>query len=235
MIADVLYAFEDAPDRVVGIGRINQGRGNSLPAIDPDYDNKSVLAYNIGPEQIAAENPDLVIMKTFMREAVGRRGETLGIPLIYVELETPQQYQRDIMMLGTVLNEPERARELTQWYSRQVAGVEDQTRLLTERPAPGHCSYTTVAATAKSPFRYLLPPGYRRNWLSAPAVSPSGALPRKMAEGLSPSSRSPPGTRMRLCWSPMTVTPKRSLTTWPPSRGGRSFSRFGKTAFTRSP
>ncbi|MFO8042205.1 MAG: ABC transporter substrate-binding protein, partial [Alkalispirochaeta sp.] len=136
MIADVLYAFEDAPDRVVGIGRISQGRGNFLPAIDPDYADKSVLAPNVGPEQIAAENPDLVIMKTFMREAVGQRVEALGIPVIYVELETPQQYQRDITMLGTVLNEPERARELTQWYSRQVAEVETQTQLLPERRRP---------------------------------------------------------------------------------------------------
>lgn len=172
MIADVLYAFEDAPDRVVGIGRISQGRGNFLPAIDPDYADKSVLAPNVGPEQIAAENPDLVIMKTFMREAVGQRVEALGIPVIYVELETPEQYQRDITMLGTVLNEPERARELTQWYSRQVAEVETQTQLLLERRRP--TTLLMYYRRSDGDVSFQVPP---TSWIQTELVERAGGTP----------------------------------------------------------
>lgn len=172
MIADVLYAFENAPDRVVGIGRIRQGRGNFLPAIDPDYSDKSVLAPNVGPEQIAAENPDLVIMKTFMREAVGQRVESLGIPVIYVELETPEQYQRDITMLGTVLNEPERARELTQWYSRRVAEVETQTQLLPERRRPS--TLLMYYRRSDGEVSFQVPP---TSWIQTELVERAGGTP----------------------------------------------------------
>jgi len=172
MIADVLYAFETAPDRMVGIGRISQGRGNFLPAIDPNYGDKSVLARNVGPEQIAAENPDLVIMKTFMREAVGARVEELGIPVIYVELETPEQYQRDITMLGTVLNEPERARELTQWYSQQVTAVESQTRLVPERRRPS--TLLIYYRRSDGNVSFQVPP---TGWIQTELVERAGGSP----------------------------------------------------------
>jgi len=172
MIADVLYAFESAPDRVVAIGRIRQGRGNFLPAIDPDYGEKTVLARNVGPEQIAAENPDLVILKTFMREAIGQRVEALGIPVIYVQLETPEQYQRDIMMLGAVLNEPERAQELTQWYSQRVAAVESQTRLIPERRRPS--TLLMYYRRSDGDVSFQVPPA---GWIQTDLVERAGGTP----------------------------------------------------------
>ena len=108
MVADGLYLFESAPDRVVGITRISQARGNFLPAIDPTYDDKAVLERNTGPEQIAALNPDLVIAKSFMKGPLGDGVERLGIPVVYVDLETPEQYQRDLTLFGEIL--PETAR-----------------------------------------------------------------------------------------------------------------------------
>jgi iron complex transport system substrate-binding protein len=172
MIADVLYAFEDAPDRLVAVGRINQGRGNFLPAIDPNYGEKTILAHNVGPEQIAAENPDLVIMKTFMREPLGRRVEALGIPVIYVELETPEQYQRDIRMLGTVLNEPERAEELTRWYRLQVSQVEDQTRLIPDRRRPS--TLLIYYRRSDGEVSFQVPP---TGWIQTELVERAGGTP----------------------------------------------------------
>lgn len=172
MIADVLYAFEEAPSRVVGIGRISQGRGNFLPAIDPDYEDKTVLAPNVGPEQIAAEQPDLVILKTFMREAVGRRVEELGIPVIYVELETPEQYQRDITLLGEVLREPDRARELTRWYSQQAAAVETQTRLIPERRRP--TTLLMYYRRSDGEVSFQVPP---TGWIQTELVEHAGGTP----------------------------------------------------------
>ncbi|MEX2444024.1 MAG: ABC transporter substrate-binding protein [Alkalispirochaeta sp.] len=172
MIADVLYAFEDAPERLVGVGRISQGRGNFLTAIDPDYGEKTILAHNVGPEQIAAEEPDLVILKTFMRGPLGRRVENLGIPVIYVELETPQQYQRDITMLGTVLDEEERARELTQWYSRQVSAVESQTRLIPDRRRPE--TLLVYYRRSDGEVSFQVPPA---TWIQTELVERAGGVP----------------------------------------------------------
>ena len=53
MTANALYMFPGAPSRIVGIGRIDQGKGNFLPAIDPGYGSKAVLEQNVGAEQVA--------------------------------------------------------------------------------------------------------------------------------------------------------------------------------------
>ena len=163
MIADVIYAFEEAPSRLVGIGRINQGRGNFLRVIDPRYEEKVILERNVGPEQIAALAPDLVILKTFMREPLGMGLERLDIPVLYVELETPEQYQRDILTLGAVLDEEVRAASLAEWYRRRAAEIEERTTALSaaERPRTLLVYYRS---TARSRFRSPRRDGYRRSW-----------------------------------------------------------------------
>ncbi len=123
MIADALYMFPGAEDRIVGIGRINQGKGNFLAAIDPDYGEKAVLERNVGAEQIAGLNPDLVILKSFMRGPLGEAVERIGIPVVYVDLETPEQYQRDLRLLGDVLNQIERGRELARYYEVEAQRI----------------------------------------------------------------------------------------------------------------
>ncbi len=124
MIADAVYAFPGAGSRVVGVGRIDQGRGNFLRALDPRYGEKTILERNVGPEQVAALSPDLVIIKTFMRETLGRGLEEIGVPVIYVELETPEQYARDLVTIGSVLGEPERAEELVAYFDRERERIE---------------------------------------------------------------------------------------------------------------
>ena len=112
MVANASYMFPSAPARLVGITRIDQGRGNFLRQIDPEYSEKTVLERNVGPEQIAALQPDVVVMKSFMKSSLGDPVELLGIPVVYVELETPEQYDRDLAVLGELFGERQRAREI---------------------------------------------------------------------------------------------------------------------------
>ena len=100
MIADAIYLFPGADKRIVGVGRINQGKGNCLEAIDPNYDEKAKLERNVGPEQIVALEPDLVLLKSTMREQLGLALERIGLPVVYLNLETPEQYQEELVLLG---------------------------------------------------------------------------------------------------------------------------------------
>ncbi|MCE5209562.1 MAG: hypothetical protein LLG42_14790 [Chloroflexi bacterium] len=43
MVADALYLFPDAAQRIAGIGQTNQGSGNFISLIDPEYEAKAVL------------------------------------------------------------------------------------------------------------------------------------------------------------------------------------------------
>ena len=134
MIANALYLFPGAAERIVGIGRIDQGQGNFLAAIDPEYGRKASFERNVGAEQIVGVNPDLVMLKSELRRGVGSDLERLGIPVVYVDLETPEQYQRDLRLLGAVLGQPERGESLAQYYERETERIVEAVSRADERP-----------------------------------------------------------------------------------------------------
>ncbi|MFP4430458.1 MAG: ABC transporter substrate-binding protein [Spirochaetaceae bacterium] len=137
MIADALYLFETGAERLVGVTRIDQGKGNFLRSIDPDYGRKTILERQVGPEQIAALRPDAVLLKTQLRARLGVRLESLGLPVVYFDFETPEQYQRDISTMGRLLGEQERAREITRYLEGRRSEVLGVTQALPpdERPS----------------------------------------------------------------------------------------------------
>lgn len=121
MIADAVYVFPQAAERIVAIGKTGQYKGDFVPMIDPAYDRKTILESEAGPEQIAATQPDLVLLKSFMAEKLGKSIESLGIPVVYLDFETPEQYQRDMAVLGVIFQDEARARQVSAFYEERVA------------------------------------------------------------------------------------------------------------------
>jgi iron complex transport system substrate-binding protein len=123
MVADALYLFPEASDRLIGVEKITQGRGNFLSVVDPDFGEKRVFPVNVGAEEILAVRPDAVLLKSYMKTMLGERLEMLGVKVVYLDLETPEQYERDIETLGAMLQDAARAREITGFYRRAVQKV----------------------------------------------------------------------------------------------------------------
>lgn len=123
MIADAAYIFPEAPVRIVGLGDAGQGTSNFIALIDPDYESKAILA-EAGAEQIAALKPDLVILKSYLAETVGKPIEEIGIPVVYVDFETPEQYARDLAIFGGVFQNPGRAAEVATFYQDKTAQIQ---------------------------------------------------------------------------------------------------------------
>ncbi len=137
MIADAAYIFPEAPERIVGLGNAGQGDSNFIALIDPGYPSKAVLENNASAEQIAALQPDLVILKSYLAETVGAPIEEIGIPVVYVDFETPEQYTRDLAIFSQIFQNPERAGQVAAYYQikaeqiqRAVSGTEAQPRVL---------------------------------------------------------------------------------------------------------
>lgn len=61
------------------------------------------------PEQIALLDPDVVILRSFMADKLGRPLEEMDIPMVRVDLETPEQYFRDVATLGELFGNEARA------------------------------------------------------------------------------------------------------------------------------
>jgi iron complex transport system substrate-binding protein len=126
MIADAAYLFPEASTRIVGLGNSGQGSSNFISLIDPAFADKVLLESDAGAEQIAALQPDLVILKSYLAETVGAPIEAIGIPVVYVDFETPEQYTRDLAVFGQVFQDEARAQELIAYYQSAV-GLVQQT------------------------------------------------------------------------------------------------------------
>lgn len=120
MVQDAIFLFEEANEKVIGIEDRNQSLYAFLPMIDPSLDSKGVLESKAGPEQIAALQPDLVILKNSMVEQLGTPLETINIPVLYLDLETPDAYYKDIATLGQIFGDQDRAEDVLDFYQSRV-------------------------------------------------------------------------------------------------------------------
>lgn len=134
LILDAAYMFPAAPERIVAMGNAAQGTGNFISMIDPSYDTKVILQNDAGAEQIAAVQPDLVILKSYLAETVGKPIEALNIPVVYVDFETPEQYTRDLAILGKVFQNDAQAQELASFYENNVNSIQTALNDVTEKP-----------------------------------------------------------------------------------------------------
>ncbi|MBU0956621.1 MAG: ABC transporter substrate-binding protein [Spirochaetes bacterium] len=142
MVADALYAFPSARERVVAVGIADQGLGAFLNAVAPGFNQKPGLDRAAGAEEYAALNPDLVILKSAMKARLGGDLDRLAIPALYLNLESPEDYYQELTTLGTILGDEARAAELVNYY-----------RLTVQRAA---AVAAAVAATAAAKPRVLV-------------------------------------------------------------------------------
>lgn len=136
MVQDAAFMFEGAEGRVKALENRNQSVFNFLPVVDPSIGEKDLFEKGAGPEQIAAVNPDLVLMKDFNRDRLGESIEQLGIPVLYLHLEGPEVFYRDIVTLGEVFGQSKRADEIIAFYQIRVGEVEGITAAIPEEDRP---------------------------------------------------------------------------------------------------
>lgn len=123
MLVDALYLFPGVSDRVVAVGQTDQGIGDFFPVVDDKPEQKARLGRSAGPEEVLAHNPDLVILKSQMRNSLGSALESAGATVLYLDLETPDQYNKDIRSLGKVLNQSDRAEEIVGHFEARVEAL----------------------------------------------------------------------------------------------------------------
>jgi iron complex transport system substrate-binding protein len=136
-VLDTIYLFPDAAKKLAAIEVRGFDTQEFLEMVDPEVDVKNVLERDAGPEQIAPHQPDLVIVKNISLGQLGSALEEISIPVMGMNLETPEFFYEDIRALGKVFNNESRANEIVEYYqtieqevSGLMAGVQED-----ERPA----------------------------------------------------------------------------------------------------
>ncbi|MCJ7566903.1 MAG: ABC transporter substrate-binding protein [Anaerolineales bacterium] len=173
LLANALYLFPEASQRIVGIeDRSTQSASPILPVIDPDPGDKIFFEKNAGPEQIAPAHPDVVILKSYMAESLGEPLEKLGITIVYLDLETPEQFFRDIEILGKLFGNSERAREVQSYYQERLDRVQMVTADIpaTQKPSVLIIQYSDQGGDVA----FKIPPA---SWLQTTMVELVGGAP----------------------------------------------------------
>lgn len=125
MLNGAFYLFPEALEKVVSYENRSQSSLNFIKTVFPTTESLTLLEKNASAEQIAPLNPDLVVLKTYMKENLGDSLETIGIKVIYLDLETPEQFYADLMTIGLVLGNPVRGEELINLYNEKDAAVKN--------------------------------------------------------------------------------------------------------------
>lgn len=172
MIADAIYLFPDAWGRIAAMAETAQGASNFIALIDPNYEDKAILAREAGAEQIAPVQPDAVVLKSYLAEGLGSSVEALGVPVVYVDFETPEQYVRDLRILGQMLQEEARAQELVDLFQQRLEQVESITSGLQESEKPR--TLLLNASDSEGTVAFNVPP---MSWIQTQMVEIAGGNP----------------------------------------------------------
>jgi len=133
----LLYTFPEGRERLAGVESKSASQSDFIVAVDPEFESRVAgLAANPNPEQIAALNPDLVLMKNVALDDMGKLLTDLNIPVVYLGLETPEQFFQDVTNLGLLLGNPTRAQEVIAFYQSRLDRVAAQAATTPEAERP---------------------------------------------------------------------------------------------------
>lgn len=167
MVADAVYAFPSARDKVVALGGTDQGLGVFLETVVPGFSALPSFDRQAGVEVYASFKPDLVILKSSLKKSLGASLDTLGLKTAYLSLETPEDYYSELAMLGKLFSDEGRASSLIEYYKGVVAKAK-QAATKASGAAP---RVLLVQATADG---FEVPPD---TWMQTLLVELAGGFP----------------------------------------------------------
>ena len=173
-MVSVAYMFPSAKNRIYSLGQM-VATASLFRMIDPDIDSKVVAGIEIDMpniEEVAAQNPDVVILKSYMKLKLGDPLESLGIKVVYVDLENLDTYLRDIKVLGKIFGDEAKAEKIANYYQEKHEYVSSKTRSIenNDRPKVLLLYYSTKGGTIS--FKV---PG--AGWLQTSMIEVAGGCP----------------------------------------------------------
>jgi iron complex transport system substrate-binding protein len=172
MVADAIYVFPEAGKNIAAIGSTAQGASDFIPMIDPRFKDKTMLENNAGAEQIAAVKPDCAILKSSVKSSLGDPLEQLGIPVIYVDFETPDQYARDMKTLGQIFQNPDRATQVMEYFTGKADTVKKAVSTLKDDQKPK--TLILYYSSKEGNVSFNVPP---MGWMQTLMVEMAGGTP----------------------------------------------------------
>ena len=125
IINNALFLFPEARERVIAMVDSNQGRGHFLKVIDPTYAEKTILSRRINMEEILSARPELIVLKDFHHGRYDKEFQNIDIPVVYLNLESPEGWQEDLQVIGALFGNSDRANQLKELFDRYIGRVKE--------------------------------------------------------------------------------------------------------------
>lgn len=135
-VLDTLYLFPDAAQKLTALEVRGFDTQSFLSLVDPDVEVKNTIERDAGAEQIAPYDPDLVILKNFSVAKMAPPLNQIGIPVLGLNLETPEFFYQDIQLIGQILDDEIRAEEIINFYQQHVTTVEELLATINQDQKP---------------------------------------------------------------------------------------------------
>ncbi len=171
MLTNFMYLFDTADKKLLALEKRSQSADEFLKLIDKDIDKKFKLERGAGAEQVVPLNPDMVILKTSMRDTIGKPLEDLSIPVAYVEFENIEQIYRDLRIFADILNENQRGEDLISSYQQYYQEVQD--KLNSNNSAEKMTVLILQAESEDQKYTFKVPAA---NWLQTDMVEKAGGI-----------------------------------------------------------
>ncbi len=172
ILADTVYLFPGISNRVVALSRTDQGLGSFLSLLDPHYSDKMHMGVEVSLETVASARPDVILLKSYLAEKLGKPLESLGLKVLYFDMETMEQFPRDLRTLGQLFQNDKRAEYIIDFFRRRTDRITRATAGIAKDRRPGVLVLSYNDRDGQIAFR--LPP---LAWIQTQMVQMAGGRP----------------------------------------------------------
>jgi iron complex transport system substrate-binding protein len=172
MVSNAAFLFPEAPERVVAYVKGGQTQYDFIGMIFPLATDVTALETTSSVEQIAPLNPDVVLMKSYLKKSLGDSVEQLGIKVVYLDLESADAIIKDIQNLGLLFGDTAKADVVVAQIQQMEKRVTDVTSTLSEDQKPTVLMLQYSDKGGEIAFK--VPP---MDWLQTNLVTLAGGTP----------------------------------------------------------
>jgi iron complex transport system substrate-binding protein len=165
MPANALFLFPEVAAMDITLPITDQGLGDFFSLIRPSLDEKPRLSQNASAEEIAAQNPQLVLTKTANYEKISKKLDQLNIPNFTMNLETYEDWKTEIVQLGKLLKNTTRAQQILSLYQKRLSSITDTVSSLKNEEKQRVLFLQGVTSDNVSSFK-IAPDSWMQTWMA---------------------------------------------------------------------
>ena len=168
IVSDVLLLFPEARINIVGIdaGAKDTPLNQIIAPFIANAEVVSTSKRDVNVETILSLEPDIVFAKDY-QENILKPLEDSNIPVVYLSLEKPEVFLKDIELLGKILREENTATKIINYYNGKLEYLKSHAEKVVDKPRVLVVYYSTKGGIA-----YKAP---GKDWLQNYLVKLTGA------------------------------------------------------------